>query len=362
MQIKALYVSGKFTILIPTLEFLSVWIGLPILVFSLLRWQVAGWAIFLGFVGSFVLALALSVLTYGHVKALSRKKYGSLALENEVLTYQIGKRRGTIDLKKPHELAICAGISGTYEPVAQLYFRKVGLIVHLYGASREEVLSVFSEPYFVEELSILPEEGLWGFKLLADEPEQKRFFFAILESAWRNREKNEHYKIFAHYPWHEKPKPAFKHIKVIKTDSMTTEEKQFIDRLLEQVVDKLEGSYVRATADYLIGWAYKTLKSNWTGVPDYYFIMPIGYIDVEVSMPRPDWKPFIIGHIVIETLNRLGGSGGSHGGITLHDKTYLYVRGRGKDGKKLELAFDWYNLTDSLYEESKRFVEFANRS
>ncbi|MEJ5230015.1 MAG: hypothetical protein WHT65_08430 [Pseudothermotoga sp.] len=361
MQIKALYISGKFTILIPVLEFLLVWIGLPILIFSFLRWQIAGWIIFLSFIATFVLALALSVLTYGFIRRLSRERYGTLSLENDVLIYQSGRRRGTIDLKTPHELLIYAGTSGTYEPAAQLYFRKVGLIIHLYGASREEVLSVFSEPYFVEELSILPEEGLWGFKLLADEPEHKRFFFALLESAWQNREKNECYKSFTHYPWHEKPKPAFKRIKVIKTDSMTAEEKEFIDQLLKQVVDKLEDSYIRATPDYLVGWAYKTLKSNWTGIPDYYFIMPIGHVQVEVSRPRPDWKPFIIGHIVVEALNTLGGSGGSHGGITLHDKRYLYVRGRGEDGKKLELAFDWYNLTDSLYEESKRFVQFANR-
>ncbi|MGJ8455627.1 hypothetical protein ACSFC1_10015 [Pseudothermotoga sp. U03pept] len=359
MQIKVVYISGRFTVLIPLLGFLLVWIGLPVFVFSLLRWQIPGWTIFLGFVGSLVLALAFSVFTYGPLMKLAKARYGILAFEDGVLTYKIGRHKGTIDLKKPHELSISAGISGRGKSTAQIDFRNTKLIIHLYGTTREKVLRVFPESYFIDELSVLPEEGLWGFVLSEDEPEQKRFFFAVLESAWQNREKNKYYQAFAHYPWHEKPNPAFRHIKVIKTESMTPEEKEFIDELLKQVVDRLEGSYVRATPHYLVGWAYKSVKSTWTGTPDYYFVMPIGCINVEVSLPRPDWKPFLIGNVILEALESLGGSKGSR--IPLRDKRYLYIRGKDKDGKSLELAFDWYDLTSSLYEESERFVTFANR-
>ncbi|MGB9819937.1 MAG: hypothetical protein ACPLVG_01155 [Pseudothermotoga sp.] len=63
------------------------------------------------------------------------------------------------------------------------------MIIHFHEGVREEILSIFPEPYFIDELSVLPEEGLWGFELSADDSEQKKFFFAMSESLWKNREK-----------------------------------------------------------------------------------------------------------------------------------------------------------------------------
>lgn len=360
MKIKALYISGRQTVMVVLLEFLLIWIGLPVLVFSLLGWKVSGWVIFLGFIGSLILAFVVCVKTYGLVMSFAKEKYGTLSFENDCIEYQIGKRKGKIDLKKPHDVKICSGSSGLGKPSAQIDFRQTGLIIHLYKAMREEVLDVFSDPYFVEELSVLPEEGLWGFELLADDSEQKKFFFTMLESLWKNREKNTYFQSYAHYPWYQKPNPAFEYIKVIKTDSMTIEEKEFIDTLLTKFVDKFDDSYVRTTPDYLVGWAYKSLKSTWTGMPDYYCIMPIGHVSVEVSLPMPDWKPFIIGQLVMETLHSLGGPSRPYG-PSLQDRRYLYIRGYDEHGKTLEMAFDWYELTHSLYEESQRFVRFVNR-
>ncbi len=359
MKIKAVYISGKFTVMIPLLEFLVIWIGLPVLIFSLLNWKISAWIIFLGFIGSLILSLFVCVITYRFVINLARKKYGEILLENDCLRYKIGRRRGMIDLKKPHDVRIRAGSSGLGQPAAQIDFRQTGLMIHLYGAIREEVLNAFPESYFISELSVLPEEGLWGFTLYTDNPEQKRFFFALLELLWKNRDKNTYFQSYAHYPWHQKPNPAFKYIKVIKTDSMTFEEKEFINTILTQFVDKLENSYVRATPDYLVGWAYKSFKSTWTGTPDYYCVMPIGYIHVEVSLPKPNWKPFIIGHVILETLSNLIDSSRPYGPI-LQDHRYLYVRGYNENGEVLEMAFDWYDLTDSLYEESEIFVRFVS--
>jgi hypothetical protein len=94
--------------------------------------------------------------------------------------------------------------------------------------------------------------------------------------------------------------------------------------------------------------------------------MPLGYIRAEVSRPRPDWKPFIVGHLLIEALNELsknlGGSGSGTYGPPLEERRYLYVRGRGADGKSLELAFDWYKLAEAIhwekYYEAECVVKF----
>ncbi|WP_165276185.1 hypothetical protein [Thermotoga sp. Ku-13t] len=290
----------------------------------------------------------------------AKKKYGTLSFEDEQLEYRIGKRKGKIDLKRPYDARIRAGSSGVGKLAAQIDFPQAGLIIHLHGAIRQEVLNTFPEPYFIDELSILPEEGLWGFTFTANDPEQKRFFFTLLEHLLKNREKNTYFQDYAHYPWYREPSPAFSYIKLIKTDSMTVYEKDFIETLLTQFVDRLENSYVRATPDYLVGWVYRSLKSAWTGVPDYYCIMPLGHVHVEVSYPKPNWKLFVIGHVVLETVSSLAGSSRPYG-PTLQDQRYLYVRGCDEKGRVLEMAFDWYDPTDSQYEESKRLVRFVNR-
>lgn len=138
---------------------------------------------------------------------------------------------------------------------------------------------------------------------------------------------------------------------------MTPEEKAFISELLTQFVDSLSHSYVRLTPDYLVGWVYRTWKSTWSGQPDYYCIMPLGYIRAEISLPQPDWQPFILSQVLLEAVSYLGGTSRA-AGPPLQDRRYLYVRGRGKDDRQLELVFDWYDLTDKEWEEGEIFVRY----
>lgn len=126
-----------------------------------------------------------------------------------------------------------------------------------------------------------------------------------------------------------------------------------------QFVDGLSASYVRVTPDYLVGWVYRSVKSTWTGTPDYYCVMPLGHITAEVSLLRPDWKPFVISQVVLETVSSLTGNS-RPAGPTLQERHYLYVRGRGEDGAPLELAFDWYNPTNTEWEEAEIVVRFVN--
>jgi hypothetical protein len=233
-------------------------------------------------------------------------------------------------------------------------------MLHLHNALREEVLQHFPAPYFVEELAPTPQEGLWGFELDAADPVARDFFFSLLDHLWENRQHNERFRRFLRYPWERLPQPAFGYIHLIETERMTAEEKRLIDELCQQFVDNLSDSYVRLTPDYLVGWVYRSWKSHWSGQPDYYCLMPLGQITAEVSLPRPDWKPFVVGQVLLQAAASLSGAGRGYG-PTLQHKRYLYVRGKAQDDSPLELAFDWYDVGDKKWEEAERFVRFVNR-
>ncbi len=117
--------------------------------------------------------------------------------------------------------------------------------------------------------------------------------------------------------------------------------------------------YVEATPDYLVGWLYDSLRSKLDGLPDGCCVMPLGYISAEVSFPRPDWKPFIVGHVLKQAVATALGSTAPAGGPYLEDRRYLYVRGSGEDGAPLELAFEWYGPADEGYEEAEFLVRFV---
>ena len=80
-------------------------------------------------------------------------------------------------------------------------------------------------------------------------------------------------------------------------------------------------------------------KSKWTGTPDYYCVKPLG-------------------HVLVGALAEALGAGRPYG-LTLQDRRYLYVRGRGEDGSPVELAFDWYDIGDEEYEEAQMLVRFV---
>jgi hypothetical protein len=89
-------------------------------------------------------------------------------------------------------------------------------------------------------------------------------------------------------------------------------------------VDGLTGSAVRATPDYLVGWAYRSPRSLLLdGRPDYY-LMPLGCVTAETSIT------------------------GSEG------VCYLFGEGVDEDGAPLKLTFDWCGAGTEGYEEEGR--------
>ena len=354
------YTSALFTVILPTAEFLLLFVGLPLLLFSLLGWDFPEWLAYLSCGVSLILGLVVSLLTYPLLLRLAARGRGELELDGDCLRWRRGRRWRQVDFSQPHQARLAAGQSGLGRANASVSLAAPAhAMLHLHGAARQEVLHHFPAPYFVDELAVTPQEGLWGFEFSADDAAARDFFFTLLDCLWRNRQHNSRFQLYLRYPWDRPPRPAFRHIRLIETGRMTTEEKALIDELLQQFVDSLDDSYVRLTPDYLVGWVYRSWKSTWSGQPDHYCLMPLGHITAEVSLPRPDWQPFIVSQVLLEAASLTGAARGY--GPSLQDKRYLYVRGKAKDGSPLELAFDWYDLADDRWEEAEMFVRFVNR-
>lgn len=170
------YTSGWFTVIIPTAEFLLLWIGLPVLLFTLLGWNFPDWVAYVTCGASLVIALAVCVLTYPLLMRLAERGRGELILEGDRLRWRTGRRWQEVDFSGPHKAEIAAGAGGLGGRNASVTLYPGGEMVHLAGIPRGEVLRLFPEPYFVEELAVRPKEGLWGFDLPADDPAARAFF------------------------------------------------------------------------------------------------------------------------------------------------------------------------------------------
>lgn len=349
------YKSGWFTVVIPTLTFLFVWFGLSFLILGLLRWSVSDWLGMLicgsGIVPGFVTAWAV----YPVMLRLAERGGGEIALDGFIVRWRSARRWHKMDLAQSHRAKIAAD-----EGMAMLSLSGENDLVniHVRGLTRTQVLSIFPTPHFIDTLVVTPAMGSWGFEFGVENPEVEDFALALLKALWEQRHQNRYFLLYEKFPWEREPRPAFDHVRVIVWEHHTPEEEALIRRLQEQFIDGLTDSYVRLTPDYLVAWVYKSLWSNLSGHPDYYYLMPLGHIDVEVSLPQPDWKPFIVGHMVVEALEELGGSGATYG-PPLEHRHYLYVRGRDAHSAPLEMAFDWYGPADEEYDEAQWLVQFV---
>ncbi|MBC7226199.1 MAG: hypothetical protein H5T61_03080 [Thermoflexales bacterium] len=327
------YRSAWYTVLLPTLICLGVWAGLALGVPALRGWNIPGWLGALLCLGGFVPGLAAAWATYGLLLRLAERGRGEVVLEGDRLRWRTGRRWHEVDFTRPYWAGIAAGFSGLGERNACISLNPGGQEIHLKGARREEVLRLFPEPGFVDELAALPEEGGWGFVLSADDPTAVRFFNALVECLWRNRQNNERFRLYQKFPWHRRPQPAFRHIRCIRPEERTPEDEALLADLQAQFLDGLADSPVRVTPDYLVGWAYRSPRGLIGGWPDSY-VMPLGFITADVSLPQP-------------TLEEPA------------EKRLLYVQGVGEDGNPLKLAFDWYGAMDKEHEEAEFVVRFV---
>jgi hypothetical protein len=64
-------------------------------------------------------------------------------------------------------------------------FTEIGLVVHLGAHPARTSSRPFWEPAFVDELTVTPEEGLWGFVLAGRAAEDRALFTDLLQVLWR---------------------------------------------------------------------------------------------------------------------------------------------------------------------------------
>jgi hypothetical protein len=354
--IRVPYKSGWFTVIIPTLTFLTVWFGSFLLALALLGWNVSDWVGMLLCAGGILPGLIVSAAIYPLLLRLAARGQGRLSLEGPTLRWRIGFRQGKINLAQPHDARIAADPTGAG---LTLQGNKAYVNIHFRGLPRQDVLEFFPAPFFVDDVFITPEMGSWGFDTAVDDATVRDFAVALLETLWGQRQKNRHFLLYQKFPWSRCPQPDFPYVRLIEWERRSVTEEAFIQQLEQQFVDGLSDSYVRATPDYLVGWVYRSVRSTLSGQPDYYCVMPLGYISAEASLPQPDWEPFIIGHVLKEALATALKTTAPAGGPYLEDRHYLYVRGQSEDGAPLELAFDWYGPADDGYDEAQFLVRFV---
>jgi hypothetical protein len=79
--LKVPYMSGWFTVVIPTLTFLMVWFGSSLLVLALLEWNVPDWLGMLICGSGIFPGLIVSILVYPLLLRLASRGQGWLSLE-----------------------------------------------------------------------------------------------------------------------------------------------------------------------------------------------------------------------------------------------------------------------------------------
>ncbi len=200
-----------------------------------------------------------------------------------------------------------------------------------------------------------------GFESTVEDPWIEDFALTLLETLWQQRRKNRYFLLlYEKFPWTRVPQPAFPYIRLIDWKNRSPEEEALIAQLQGQILDGLKGSVVRVTPDYLVGKVYRSMLSFLRGEPDYYCVMPLGYIHAEASLPHPNWKPVVAGHLLVEVVTSTLKTTASVEAIPLEDRYYLYVRGWDANGSPLELAFDWYGPGDDGYKEAELVVRFIS--
>jgi len=85
--LKVPYKSGWFTVVIPTLTFLILWLGSFLLILALLDWNVSDWMGLLIFGSGILLGMVVSVLVYPFLLQLAKSDRGELHLDGLVLSH-----------------------------------------------------------------------------------------------------------------------------------------------------------------------------------------------------------------------------------------------------------------------------------
>lgn len=177
--IRTPYKSGWFTVVIPTLIFLTVWLGSFLLILAPLDWNASNGVRIPLFFGGLPLGFIAAIVACPLLLPLADRSQGRLSLEGTILRWQIGSRQSkAIDLAQSHFAQIDADPTHTCLTL-QTENHLVNLIFdHL---ARQKVLDIFPVSDFVGELVVTPKMGSWGFEVTVDDPSVKDFAIDLLQ-------------------------------------------------------------------------------------------------------------------------------------------------------------------------------------
>lgn len=368
MKIAVEYKSGWYVVIFPTLQFLIILFGIPMVVGFLSK---NDFLVFLSFIVSFVLALVLAVVTYPfYLKFMAsdtKRNFGGIELNDKLLTFQIGKgKKQVIDLNQEYKVEIAADKNATQLNIYSNDYKSHSSIF-ISGINRSKVLELYPAKYFLNEIAISPEMGMFGFDLNAKNPEALNLVTNLLLALWETRRKNTLFSIYKKFTWEKHPHPESDCIRTFDVEYMSLKDKELITKVEREILSS-PVPYLAVTPDYLIGYEMKTFLEDSTdyfkgkkNIIKKYFLMPLGKISAEVVIPAPDFKDYLAGKTIISFVSSIAGQDATGKGVYLQDVRYLEVSGYGASRELINLLFEWPGPADDNYDESKFFVRFINR-
>lgn len=339
ITVKANYKSGWFVIAIPTLIFLVVWIGLPLLFLNLSGYENTAIAV-ASFTISLILALVIAVITYKPLLRLTKNMTADITIDDRAIRVRHKKGVEIVHFNENYNAYIAAGESGVGTPSAGLNISsesdRDGFYIHISDISRDGVLKIFKDGNFVTELAISCCEGMPGYELDGGDDTVLLFLEKTLDILWRTRNNNRVYRVHEKFPWDYTPKPEFSFIKKVDWQRRTPEDEKLLMMIRENIISN-PIPHVSLGRDYMV--YFKSLADEFAPeFPDSKrgtaFIIPIGSVTFKKLVGKPDW------------------------GDSFTD--YLKVSGSNENNKEMKLEIFWDLFYKDKIDEANILIRYVN--
>ncbi|MGB9697701.1 MAG: hypothetical protein ACP5P3_10730 [Ignavibacteria bacterium] len=129
-----------------------------------------------------------------------KRNFGEIELNGELLMFQVGKgRKQMIDLNQEYQAKISADESATQLNIYSKDY-KTSFSVFVSGINRNEVLKLYPAEYFLNEIAISLEGGMFGFDLDSRNREIMNLVTDLFLTLWKTRGKNTLFSLYQKFP------------------------------------------------------------------------------------------------------------------------------------------------------------------
>jgi hypothetical protein len=352
-KIGAAYKSGWYVVVIPTLFFLIILLGMPALLHALgLK---ATNHVILGLVLGFVVGIAACIYAYKFLLKMATEGNDEISIEGSVIKWKRGDSWKSLDLGSEHLARINSGPQDAFgEPAIDLVIHNktdsVGICMH--GRGRDAVLKLFPHEHFISETNINHGEGFPEFDLQAGIEKTDGFFNKLLASLWTYRKFNEAFETHGKFPWKTHPEPAFTHIREVIYKQGPDADREFIDILKKESVSS-PVPWLCITPDYVVGYTHTDAEFFMDIVtgnndPESYFVMPLGQVSADEPVLKPDFAQMFVRAMLKSNF---------HEG----DVFSLIISGTDDAGHEMKIEFPWPGASGEGSDERSAFIKFINR-